>query len=164
LQALSPSADEEGAMDGRATTAHPMGDERGFTLVELLVVMLVLALLAAIAISSFFNQADKARDAKAKAAVRTAETAMEAYAIDHDGRYSGADVAALREYEETLNGAALMVDLAEANRYQVTAVSATGNSFHITRHPGGTTSLTCDAPSTAGCPADGDGDGHGEWG
>jgi prepilin-type N-terminal cleavage/methylation domain-containing protein len=38
-----------------------MGREEGFTLVELLVVMLILGLLAAIAIPSFFNQRDKAR-------------------------------------------------------------------------------------------------------
>src|SRR5262249_51594978 len=57
--------------------------EGGFTLVELLVVMLILGLLAAIAIPSFFNQRDKAKDADAKAAVRTAQTAMETYATDN---------------------------------------------------------------------------------
>lgn len=136
-------------------TSRLLPDEAGFTLVELLVVMLVLALLAAIAISSFFNQSDKARDANAKAAVRTAETAMEAYATDHDGRYTGADVTVLGGIEPTLNGASLTVDSTQDDRYEVTVTSVTGNQFHITRNPGGTTDLTCEAGGTAGCPSGG---------
>jgi type IV pilus assembly protein PilE len=142
-------------MRSETNTSRPLPDEAGFTLVELLVVMLVLALLAAIALSSFFNQSDKARDASAKAAARTAETAMEAYASDHDGSYTSADPAALAAIEPTLNGASLTVDAASANRYQVTATSPTGNAFHIARDADGTTSLTCDTPGTAGCPAGG---------
>ena len=59
--------------------------ESGFTLVELLVVMLILGLLAAIAIPAFFNQRDKAQDADAKATAQTAQTAIETYATDNDG-------------------------------------------------------------------------------
>jgi prepilin-type N-terminal cleavage/methylation domain-containing protein len=136
-------------------TPRLLANEAGFTLVELLVVMLILGVLASIAISSFFNQSDKARDANAKAAARTAETAMEAYATDHDGRYTGADPTALGGIEPTLNGASLTVDSALASRYQVTVMSPTGNAFHIARAADATTSLTCDTPGTAGCPAGG---------
>ena len=63
--------------------------EGGFTLIELLVVMLILGILAAIAIPAFFNQRDKATDAQAKSAARTAETAMETYATENGGSYAG---------------------------------------------------------------------------
>ena len=73
--------------------------EQGFTLVELLVVMLIIGLLAAIAIPAFFNQRNKANDASAKEAVRTAQTALETYATDNNGAYTGADAGALKTIE-----------------------------------------------------------------
>jgi type IV pilus assembly protein PilA len=133
-------------------------DESGFTLVELLVVMLILGLLAAIAIPAFFNQRDKARDAQAKTYARTAETAAETIATDNNGVYSGAGgvtVANLENVEETLTGATLAVSNVTDDTYTVTATSDTGNTFSITRQAGGTTLLECDDPGTAGCPSDG---------
>jgi type IV pilus assembly protein PilA len=138
--------------------------EGGFTLVELLVVMLILGLLAAIAIPSFFNQRDKAKDADAKAGVRTAQTAMETYATSEGGEYTGADATALVGIEATLADTDLtaVTPNGAGDGYTITATSETGNTFSITRYGEGeagavgTTEFDCTAEGEAGCPTGGD--------
>jgi type IV pilus assembly protein PilA len=144
-------------------------DESGFTLVELLVVMLILGLLAAIAIPAFFNQRNKAKDASAKAAARTAETAMETYATDNGGVYNSQTpantVTALKGIESTLTSANLGVSNLAAKTYTVTVTSSTGNTFSVTRNTNGTTVLSCTPASTDGCPAPTAATGtNGDWG
>src|SRR5512133_361095 len=76
--------------------------EAGFTLIELLVVMLILGILAAIALPAFFNQREKAGDAKAKETVHTAQVAMETCATENGGSYLTCDQEALHAIEPTL--------------------------------------------------------------
>ncbi|HEY5815825.1 MAG TPA: prepilin-type N-terminal cleavage/methylation domain-containing protein [Solirubrobacterales bacterium] len=133
--------------------------EGGFTLIELLVVMLILGILAAIAIPAFFNQRDKGTDAQAKAAVRTAQTAIETYATDNGGSYAGAEAADLQGIEDTLVIAAgednvITVPLANETEYTVSSESGTGTDFEITRE-GGVVTFSC-APEEGGCPTGGD--------
>jgi type IV pilus assembly protein PilA len=135
-------------------------EESGFTLVELLVVMLILGLLAAIAIPSFFNQRDKAKDADAKEAARTMQTSVETWATDHGGAYNGTNVptaADLKAIEPTLNNATFVdADItATANSYSVKATSDTGNTFTIKRYTNGQLDSDCTTHSDAGCPSDG---------
>jgi type IV pilus assembly protein PilA len=144
-------------------------DESGFTLVELLVVMLILGLLAAIAIPAFFNQRNKAKDASAKEAARTAETAMETYATDNGGVYNSQaaaqTVASLKNIESTLTGANLGVSNLGQKNYTVTVTSSTGNAFSITRNANGTIVLSCTPANTDGCPAPSAATGtDGDWG
>ncbi len=141
-----------------------MGREEGFTLVELLVVMLILGILAAIAIPSFFNQRDKARDADAKADARTAQTAMETYATDNGGAYDGPPaptVAALRLIEETIPAAGTTIPAVAADSYTVQTTSETGSTFSISRLANGQVDSDCAPRSTGGCPTDGNWAGDG---
>jgi type IV pilus assembly protein PilA len=133
--------------------------EAGFTLIELLVVMLILGILAAIAIPAFFNQREKATDAQAKSAARTAETAMETYATETGGSYVGATPEKLHNIEPTLQESGankIEIPKAEEKVFEVTSVSSTGNKFNIERQAGGTVKFSCTTEKKAGCPEGGD--------
>ena len=145
--------------------------EAGFTLVELLVVMLIIGLLAAIAIPAFFNQRDKANDSSAKEAVRTAQTAMETFATDNNGSDLGAALdttppianGTLQDIEPTLLDAGARLTLpvaATADTYtvQVQSTSDPTQLFRISRAADGTLTYDCDVDGEGGCPSSGNWD------
>ncbi len=63
-----------------------VGFQSGFTLVELLVVMVILGLLASLVLPNFFGQAAKARVKTTRVQIANLATALDALALD-TGRY-----------------------------------------------------------------------------
>jgi prepilin-type N-terminal cleavage/methylation domain-containing protein len=59
--------------------------EHGFSLVELLVVVVIIAILAAIGVPLFLRQQDKAYAAQAKSALKNAATTIQSYATKNRG-------------------------------------------------------------------------------
>ena len=137
-----------------------MSEDGGFTLIEVLVVILIIGILAGIAIPNFINQTHKATDGAAKVLVRTAETAAESYATDHDGVYTGLSFAELQAIEPTLKEKAsaelIAGEAKSANSYIVEAQSTgTGHTFAIERKATGELVRTCEPEAQGGCPGGG---------
>ena len=69
-------------------------DEEGFTLIELMVVVLIIAILLAIAIPTFLGARDRANDRAAQSSLRNALTAAKTFYTDNQ-TFVGADATAV---------------------------------------------------------------------
>jgi prepilin-type N-terminal cleavage/methylation domain-containing protein len=123
----------------------------GFTLVELLVVILIIGILAAVGLGAFLAQRGKAQDANAKASVATAAKAMEAWNTEHSG-YDGATPAGLVRIEPSL-GQARNLNVESAPRTYTVSVDSAGDggTFSIERRSTGELVRDCTHPGLGTC-------------
>ncbi len=66
-----------------------MKTQEAFTLIELLIVVAIIGILAAIAVPNFLNAQVRAKVARAEADMRGLKTAIEAYQLDHNAYIAG---------------------------------------------------------------------------
>ncbi len=115
-------------------------DEKGFTLIELMIVIAIIGILAAIAIPQFSAYRQRSYNSAAQSDLRNATTAQEAYFVDFSTYADDTD----KLFGETYGFAGpskdvtLTISSVDNTGYMMRAWHSAGNKSFVIRGPGGT--------------------------
>ncbi|MDP8975675.1 MAG: prepilin-type N-terminal cleavage/methylation domain-containing protein [Actinomycetota bacterium] len=134
--------------------------EEGFTLIELMVVVLIIAILLAIAIPTFLGARARAQDRAAQSSLRNSLTSAKTIYTDNQ-TYAEATVANLNAAEPTIThqtGAStgpkiVSVNPVSATQWVGAVKSEGGTCFYINETTAGGTKFAKEAAPATGCDA-----------
>ena len=126
---------------------HGLNNEKGFTLIEIIAVLIILAILAAVAVPRYMSVQTEARNASAQAAVAEAKARINAAAASHiltnNGAIPAATDFAASDFGTSAGDFSLAYDVTGTTSIPITATGVAGTSV-----AGGTATGTAVLPTT----------------
>jgi len=112
-------------------------NEKGFTLIELMIVIAIIGILAAIAIPQFSAYRKRAYNSAANSDLKTACTAQEAYYVDN-ATYTATVGNLTGSYGlYTSDSVTIAISGADTSSYQMSAYHSSGDVTYTVKGPGG---------------------------
>jgi len=140
-------------------------EESGFTMPELLVVVVIIGILAALALAVFTTQKEKGHDADAKSNASALVTAVDTCYVE-TGNFTACDGQGPNDELDArglpVGTGSGQVDVSSStvNTFTVTSTSEAGHHFRVQQGPTSVQTHTCDADPSG---IDGGGCSNGTW-